>query len=50
MSHFTVIAVPRPTPDLDRVVAALLALAISELEREQQAKAGVSETKEEERG
>lgn len=47
MNHFKVIAIPRKQPDLDRVVAGLLALAIAELEREQQAKASSVGTKEE---
>ncbi len=32
--NFHIIAVPRREPDLDRIVAALLALALAEVERE----------------
>ncbi len=44
MSNFRIIAIPRRDPDLDRVVAVLVALAIAEREKERTRKA--SEAKE----
>lgn len=46
MNNFKVIPIPRKDPDLDRVVAGLLALAIAELEREKEQAATEGKPKE----